>query len=36
MKKDFLEHSHGLGGAGAVDAVCGDLRDGGIVLGDAV
>ena len=34
--EDSLEHSHGFGGSGAVDAVGGDPGDGGVVLGNAV
>lgn len=34
--KDALEDPDRLGGAGTVDAVGGDPRDGGIILGDAV
>ena len=34
--EDALEYSDRLGGAWAVDAVRGDSRDGGVILGDAV
>ena len=34
--KDALENPDRLGCAGAVDAVCGDAGNGGVILGDAV
>ncbi len=34
--EDALEDPDCLGGAGTVDAVGGDSRDGGVILGDAV